>query len=203
MQHRQKDVAVLLESVHKAHNVSAIMRTCDAVGVSQLAWVAHADENFPTSGHVAAGSNRWIETHDFEKTDAAIEHMKVQDMTVYCAHFDDNAIPYREADYTKPCCIMMGAERIGVSQHAASLCDQSIIIPMHGMVGSLNVSVACALILYEMERQRTAAGMYVPQAFDVNDKQLFEWLYPKVARRCRGKQLPYPPLDELGEIITK
>ncbi|PLK81232.1 tRNA (guanosine(18)-2'-O)-methyltransferase TrmH, partial [Klebsiella pneumoniae] len=103
-----------------------------------------------------------------------------------------------------PTCILMGQEKTGITQEALALADQDIIIPMIGMVQSLNVSVASALILYEAQRQRQNAGMYQransmlpPQE---QQRLLFEGGYPVLARVARQKGLPYPHVNEQGEV---
>ena len=116
----------------------------------------------------------------------------------------DNAVDFREIDYTRPTCILMGQEKTGITQEALALADQDIIIPMIGMVQSLNVSVASALILYEAQRQRQNAGMYLrensmlPEA--EQQRLLFEGGYPVLAKVAKRKGLPYPHVNQQGEI---
>jgi len=96
----------------------------------------------------------------------------------------------------------MGAELEGVGEYAAEHADQHVYIPMMGMVQSLNVSVAAALLLFEAQRQREQAGMY--DRVQLSDEEfrttLFEWAYPDLADLCRKRGAPYPELDEEGEI---
>ncbi|MGL6340628.1 MAG: TrmH family RNA methyltransferase, partial [Waterburya sp.] len=115
------------------------------------------------------------------------------------------AIDYRQVDYTKPTAILLGTEKWGVSEEAANLVDGHIIIPMQGMVQSLNVSVANAVILYEAQRQRLAVGMYEQVRLDPETYKtvMFEWSYPRVAAIYRRLGKPYPNLGEEGEILSK
>ena len=95
-------------------------------------------------------------------------------------------------------------EKTGITQEALALADRDIIIPMIGMVQSLNVSVASALILYEAQRQRQNAGMYLrensmlPEA--EQQRLLFEGGYPVLAKVAKRKGLPYPHVNQQGEI---
>jgi tRNA (guanosine-2'-O-)-methyltransferase len=116
------------------------------------------------------------------------------------AHFSDQAIDYRDVDYTKPTAIVMGTELAGISDETAKIVDKHIIVPMQGMVASLNVSVASAVILFEAQKQRLAAGMYEKRSIkdELYDKLLFEWSYPRIARMLREKDQPYPELDDEG-----
>jgi tRNA (guanosine-2'-O-)-methyltransferase len=109
-------------------------------------------------------------------------------------------VDFRQFDFTQKLALVFGSELEGVSDEAVAQADGNIIIPMLGMVQSLNVSVASALMLYEAQRQRELARMYEHAKIDQNtrDTILFEWFYPDVARYCHKHGLPYPQLDEDG-----
>ena len=114
--------------------------------------------------------------------------------------FSDIAIDYREIDYTKPTAIVMGTELKGISNQTANIVDKHIVVPMQGMVASLNVSVASAVILFEAQKQRLKAGMYNSRSMpnERYEKLLFEWSYPRIARMYREKNQSYPELDADG-----
>lgn len=200
---RQLDLTVITEDVHKPHNFSAIIRTCDAVGVFAIHAV-NSRSSMPTYNQVAKGSEKWITCHTHPNIETAIAHLHQTGLKVYAAHLSDQALDYRAIDYTQPTAILLGAEQSGVTQKAADLVDGHIIIPMLGMVQSLNVSVAAAVILFEAQRQRLAAGLYeqVHLAPDVYEQVMFEWSYPEVAASYRQQEKPYPQLGIKGEIIS-
>ncbi|HBV40782.1 MAG TPA: tRNA (guanosine(18)-2'-O)-methyltransferase TrmH [Erwinia sp.] len=202
---RQHDLTVCMELVHKPHNVSAVIRTADAVGVHEV----HAiwpGSRMRTMASAAAGSNSWVQVKTHPTIAEAVTHLKGQGMQILATHLSDKAVDFREIDYTRPTCILMGQEKTGITQQALELADQEIVIPMVGMVQSLNVSVASALILYEAQRQRQNAGMYQRQEslLDWHDQQrlLFEGGYPVLARVAKHKGLPYPLISETGEVIA-
>ncbi len=197
---RQTDLTVCMENVHKPHNVSAIVRTGDAVGVHRV----HAvwEERNRLKGGTAAGSQQWVRLDTHETISDAIAEMKRQGMQVLVTNLSDTAVDYREVDYTKPTGIIFGQEKYGVTDEAIANSDQDIVIPMVGMVQSLNVSVAAALVLYEAQRQRQNAGMYETQHLPEEECQrlLFEGGYPTLVRVCKRKGLPYPQIDGEGHI---
>jgi tRNA (guanosine-2'-O-)-methyltransferase len=201
---RQPDLTVLMEDVHKPHNLSAIIRTCDAVGVFAVHTV-NRHSNAPTYSQVAQGSEKWVQLHTHPDIKTAIQYLQQQNHRVYAAHLSDVAIDYRQVDYTKPTAILLGTEKWGVTEEAANLVDGHIIIPMQGMVQSLNVSVANAVILYEAQRQRLAVGMYEQVRLDPETYKtvMFEWSYPRVAAIYRRQGKPYPNLGEEGEILSE
>ena len=201
---RQPDLSVLMENVHKPHNFSAILRTCDAVGALEARAVTPTGRirrHRPTS----SGSAKWVRARAFPTLGEALDDLRraTPGVHVLAAHQCAESIDYRQADYTLPTCILLGQEKEGVSEEAVSAADGFIEIPMHGMVASLNVSVATSVILFEAERQRNAAGLYntcrlSPERYAAT---LFEWAYPDLARYCQQHQLDYPGLDEDGELI--
>ena len=198
---RQVDLTVITEDVHKPHNFSAIIRTCDAVGVFEVHAV-NSNSEMPTYSTVAKGSDKWVNLRTHDRLENAIAQLRQKDIKIYAAHLSNRAVDYRSIDYTKPTAILMGAEKHGVSDLAADLVDGHIIIPMLGMVESLNVSVAAAVILFEAQRQRLAAGMYDSVSLDTEtfNRVIFEWGYPDIAAMYRRRGEPYPPLKEDGSI---
>lgn len=165
--HRQPDLTVVAETVHKPHNLSAVLRSCDAVGIGSIHAVQPTG-GVPTYTATSASAERWVDVIIHGTVTAAVQHLRRSAATIYAAHLSDTAVDYRTVDYVEPCAIIIGNERDGVSTEAADLADAHIIIPMLGMVQSLNVSVATAVILFEAQRQRLAAGSYqrprLPQA---------------------------------------
>lgn len=199
---RQPTLTVLLEEVHKPHNLSAILRSCDAVGAME----AHAivpRGGMPTYNATSGSAEKWVPLHTHKEVLPTIEDLQKQGFQVLATHLSERAVDYREVDYTRPTCILLGAEKWGVSEAAAKAADQNIIIPMMGMVQSLNVSVAAATILFEAQRQRQGAGMYrEPQIEPEILKRLtFEWLYPDLAEIYQDRGEAYPELDEEGMIV--
>lgn len=200
---RQPDLTVCMEGVHKTHNLAAVVRTADAIGISDI----HAvwkNERMRVSGGSAAGSQHWVDVHNYTQTSEAIAALKKQNMQVLVTNLSDTSVDFREIDYTKPTAIILGQEKFGASEQALALADHDIIIPMVGMVQSLNVSVANAVVLYEAQRQRKLAGMYDTPTISYERRQrfLFEGGHPIFASACKRKGLPYPEIDENGQIVA-
>ena len=202
LRHRQPDLTVLAEHVHKPHNLSAMLRSCDAVGVGAAHAVAPTGR-VATFNETSASAEKWVRLEVHPTLDDAYRVLKEQNMQLLAAHFSPQARDYRDVDYTKPTCILLGNEKDGVSPQAASLADAHIIIPMFGMVPSLNVSVATAVVLFEAQRQRRAAGMFdTPRlSRDAMMTQAFRLLYPRLAGTYDERGLPYPALDEEGNVL--
>jgi tRNA (guanosine-2'-O-)-methyltransferase len=201
---RMADLTVVVEQVEKPHNLSAILRTCDAVGVLE----AHAvcrQGRLPTFNSTAQGSQKWVPLRVHDTIDGALATLKAQGFRLVGTHLGVEAVEYGACDYTGPTAFVLGAEKWGLSAEAAALVDQAVFIPMGGMVQSLNVSVAAATLLFEALRQRRAAGLLPERGeglpVERYSAQLFEWAYPEVAAWCRKEGRPYPLLDEEGAIL--
>lgn len=203
LDHRQPDLTVLMDRVHKPHNLSAILRNCDAVGVFEAHAVPAHEGRLKAHIQVSAGASKWVPLHVHPSIEQAAAHLRESGMQLVAAHPDGDAIDYRELDFTRPTALLVGAELHGVSDEGLALADHHVVLPMLGMARSLNVSVATALLLYEAHRQRSEAGLYdQPRIIGARRTEvLFEWAYPKLAKRCRANGLPYPELSEHGELI--
>ena len=160
LQHRQKDVAIVCENIHDPHNVSAMLRTCDSAGIPEV-HLLYTDEEFPEMGAKSSASARkWVKTNKVSNYDNLKQQLKAKNCTIYATHLNSDAISIYDVDWTQPSAIIMGNEHRGVSKEALDISDQNIFIPMFGMVESLNVSVATAVIIYEIVRQRLLIGNY-------------------------------------------
>ncbi|WP_143871087.1 tRNA (guanosine(18)-2'-O)-methyltransferase TrmH [Catenovulum sediminis] len=202
LNNRQTDLTVCLEDVHKTHNLSAIVRTSDAVGVHYVHAVMSNDNPLRMRTGTARGSQNWVQVIQHDSSQRAIRALRQQKIQLLATNLSDRSVDFREIDYTQPTAIVFGQERDGISDAVLTDADAHIAIPMVGMVQSLNVSVASALVLYEAQRQRAAAGMYgtctLPQ--DEQQRILFERGHPIYAEICNNKGLPYPKVDDNGEI---
>ena len=200
---RQPDLTVLMERVNKPHNFSAILRNCDAVGVLR-AHVVLPDKEIDLHHHTSGGTKRWVQVRVHPSIEVAGKTLRAAGFRILAAHPTENARDYRDVDLTRPVAFMVGAELDGLSEAGLSVADEAVQIPMLGMVHSLNVSVATALLLYEALRQRQAAGLYDQSRLENDEYQtlLFEAAYPEIARVLRSKNEPYPELSPEGEFLT-
>lgn len=201
LERRQPDLTVLAESLNKPRNFSAIVRTCDAVGINELHAVP-GEDGLGTYWKTSQGAEKWVKVRAHETLEAACAYLRERGVQLVAAHLSDEATDYRELDYTHPTALVVGTELFGVSEAALARADRQVKIPMMGVTQSLNVSVACAIVLYEAMRQRQAAGMYGQSRLDGSllKKQRFEWLHPQVADFCRQRGLEYPEMDESGNV---
>jgi tRNA (guanosine-2'-O-)-methyltransferase len=199
---KQPTLQIMLDNVHSSQNLSAIIRSCDAVGVLDIYYSTKENETLRIHKTITQGAHRW--THRYRMNDddkvAFMKEKKAQGFQVVVTHLEERAVSFREIDYTKPTLLVMGNEKEGVSSEVIAMADKVIIIPMQGMVQSLNVSVATALILYEAQRQLENAGRYDAPVLSKEKREEIKaaWVYrDTVARRSKGQI----PLEFKEEII--
>ena len=158
---RQPDLTVVLENVHDPHNISAVMRTCDSLGIQNIyilnTRIARHNKFGKKSSASAAG---WLSIHHFDNTEACFEELKAKYSRIYATHLGTESHSLYDLDLTESVALVFGNEHAGISEEALQLCDGNFIIPQVGMVRSLNISVACAVSLYEAFRQKQQAGHY-------------------------------------------
>lgn len=190
LSHKQPTLQLFLENIHDSHNLSAIVRSCDAVGILELYYTHHDNAHFRTHKTITQGAHRWVNRFKIEDKCQFLKQKQLDGFQVVATHLDEKAVSFREVDYTLPTIMIVGNEKEGVSQELLEIADKTIIIPMQGMVQSLNVSVATALVLYEAQRQREVKGMYDTPQLSSEDrvKMKKEWIYrDTVARRSKGR----------------
>jgi tRNA (guanosine-2'-O-)-methyltransferase len=163
---RQADLTVVLENIHDPHNISAIMRSCDAVGILEIFVIDTLDPHKKKLGKKSSASaKKWVEVNYFNTVNDCVLALKNKGYALWATHLANDAVSLYELDLARPAALAFGNEHAGVSEELLSHADGNFIIPMMGMIPSLNVSVACAVSLYEAYRQRAAAGKYEASAF--------------------------------------
>lgn len=163
---RQFSLTVVMENIHDPHNVSAIFRTCDAVGIPKVNLI-YNQETFPRIGKKSSASAfKWVKKEKYKSVEECYKHLRDDGYKIFASSLTDHSKNLYELDLTQKVAIVVGNEHRGVSDSAANLADEVFLIPQFGMVQSLNVSVATAVILYEAMRQRIKKGMYSKSELD-------------------------------------
>jgi len=164
---RQKYLTLVIENVHDPHNVSAILRSAESVGIDKIYLIYNLDK-FPRISPVSSASaKKWVEIVKFATVEECFKELKKHKFKIYSTHMleDGRNASLYELDLTKRVALVFGNEHRGVSDEVKNLADGNFLIPMLGMVQSLNVSVSVAVCLFEAMRQRENAGMYEKSAY--------------------------------------
>lgn len=175
---RQPDLTVVMENIHDPHNVSAVLRSCDAVGVLGVN-LLYTVESFPRIGRKSSSSaSKWIERRKFMSVDECYGTLRAEGYRIHATRLTNHASSLYDLDLTRPVALVFGNEHRGVSEEAGEKADGNFHVPMMGMIQSLNVSVAAAVSLYEALRQRVALGRYGTASLsaEVLERTFDEWI---------------------------
>lgn len=173
---RQDDLTVVLENIHDPHNVSAIFRSVESIGVDKV-YLIYNSNKFPRIGKFSSASaKKWVSTEKYSRVEECFAELRKQGYKIYTTHLSEEVenVSLYDLDLTEKCAIVVGNEHMGVSDEAVQLSDKNFVIPMYGMIQSLNVSVSAAICVYEALRQRELKGMYKKEFTEVEIQQKME-----------------------------
>jgi tRNA (guanosine-2'-O-)-methyltransferase len=175
----QSDLTVILENINDPLNISAVLRSCDAVGIREV-FAVYTEKYLDKRGlrlgkRTSGGAFRWIDVYVFEDLATCFERVRQRYGRILATALGAQSDSLYALDLTQPTALLFGNEDEGVSAAALALADGNFIIPQSGFAESLNISVACAVSLFEARRQRAQKGFYDthPQLTDDQQEQLF------------------------------
>lgn len=161
LRQRQSNLAVVMENVQDPHNISAVMRTCDAVGIQDIFILNTKIPRHKKFGAKSSSSAaKWLTIHQFEDAATCFNELRKRYDKILTTHLSSDAVGLYEIDFTQNVALVFGNEHSGVSDEVRALADGNFIIPQMGIIRSLNISVACAISIYEAYRQKNNAGHY-------------------------------------------
>jgi len=147
-------LVLILDRITDVRNFGAIVRTAECVGVDAVVIPSKGSAQINEDAiKTSAGAIHTMNICREENLKTTIHFLKASGLQVV-ATTEKAKIKYTDADFTTPTAIIMGSEEDGVSNEYLKLCDQQVAIPLHGNIQSLNVSVACGVVLFETLRQR-------------------------------------------------
>ena len=191
LKRKQPTLEVFLDNVDSSQNISAIIRSCDGVGVLNFYYANQKDLDVKIHKTITQGSHHWLYRKRIDSADkiSFLNSKQEEGFQVVVTHLSEKSVSYRQVDYSKKTLLVMGNECEGVSKEVLNLADEVVVIPMQGMAQSLNVSVATALLLYEAERQLDIEGRYDEAQLSVvrMEEIKFEWVHRDlITRRSKG-----------------
>lgn len=154
--HRSSQVVPILENIYDRGNVSAVMRSCEAMGFYDFRIVERPGEKFKAANRVTAGTEKWLKISQYQSVGPCIADLKTKGYQVFATHLTAKSCSIEDVDFTQPTAFILGNEKEGVSDEALAACDGSFVIPMQGFAQSFNISVAGALCFYHAHLYRKA-----------------------------------------------
>ena len=176
---RQKSITIVMENIADPHNFSACLRSCDAVGILDVSLLYHSGQAFPIlSKTSSASASKWINTKKYTSVEECFNELRGEGKKIYTTHLDAESMSLYDLDLTQNIALVFGNEHSGVSYDALKLADGNFLIPQIGVIQSLNISVACAVSVFEAFRQRHLKGFFnQPELSDTEIKTILkDWL---------------------------
>lgn len=172
LKNRQPDLTVVLENVFDPHNISAVMRTCDAVGVQEISILnTRIPRHKKWGARSSSSAAKWLTVNQYDNAEDCFLQLRKSYPLILTTHLSTDAVSLYDIDFTQPIALVFGNEHSGVSDEIRAKADGNFIIPQVGIIRSLNISVACAVTLYEAFRQKNSAGHYDRNNLDHPVKQ--------------------------------
>lgn len=146
---RRRDLTVVLEDAHDPHNVSAVLRTCEAFGIQDVHLAIERSESAAINRDVSLGAHRWLTLHRHYGSARALRSLRDAGYRIHAAILRENAVPLPEVPRDERAAFVFGNEKAGLTDFWLREADSCVAIPTRGFSGSLNLSVAVAVTLYD------------------------------------------------------
>ncbi|MEO6219340.1 MAG: RNA methyltransferase [Ginsengibacter sp.] len=173
LNHRQPDITVVLENVFDPHNVSAVIRTCDAIGIQDVYILNNRIPPQKKWGYRSSSTaTEWLTIHQFTDAENCFKAIRQKHQKIYTTHLSEDSVEIYDLDLTESLALVFGNETFGVSEEIRKYSNANFIIPQVGVIKSLNISVACAVTLYEAFRQKKKKGHYLENR--MNQTELYD-----------------------------
>ena len=176
---RTRHITVALEDVYQMHNASAVIRSCDVFGI-QDAHLIEARFGRRLDRKIAMGAQKWVDIHRYDSTEMCIEALRTRGYRIVATTPHSASYTPEQLPLDRPFALFFGTEKEGLSQRVLSQADAAVRIPMVGFTESLNISVAAAILLYDLsDRLRKSEirwGLSEPEIFG----KRFDWAFKSV-----------------------
>ncbi len=157
---RTNTVIPVVEGIINTGNVSAVMRSAEALGYHQFHIIQNIREGqarFKSSERTSQGAEKWLDVHLWDTPAECTGYLKKAGYEVVVTHLDDGAVPISDVDFTEKTALVFGNERDGATEELLTQADRTCIVPMDGFTQSFNISVAAAVGLYHARQHRLAS----------------------------------------------
>jgi tRNA (guanosine-2'-O-)-methyltransferase len=175
---RQNNITVVLENVFDPHNEAAVMRTCDSIGIQDVYVINNQIRPKKSWGfRSGSGAKKWLTIHEFTNAADCFNELRSRYAKIITTHLSADSVSVYDINFTESIALVFGNERFGVSDESRALADSNFVIPQCGIIQSLNISVACAVTIYEAYRQKKEAGHYLQPSLSLEKRNelIHEW----------------------------
>lgn len=190
LEERTRFVVPVFENLYKPHNASAVVRTCDALGINRVHFIEEQN-SFEFHSDIAQGSHKWVEAETSNSVAGCFDRLRRDGYAVVGTALSPRAVPPQEIPLDRPVALVFGNELKGIAPKTAAACDMLVQIPMYGFVDSFNISVAAALLLQGLLQRLRNSGAVDWKLSDAEKRKVMQrWLFynTKVGTVVTGKR---------------
>lgn len=176
---RTRHLTVVLEDIYQPQNASAVMRSCDGMGIQDV-HVIENDNEFTVSEGVTIGADKWLTVHNYNQpgtsnTRACYNSLKERGYTLCATSPHEDDVTIDNLPLEQPIALVFGAELKGLSAYALQQADRFVRIPMYGFSESFNISVSAAICLYELRKRLEESELKWQLSEEEKQKLRLEW----------------------------
>lgn len=199
LERRLRSVTLVMENLFDPHNVSAVLRTAEGLGLSEL-HVVEQPNKWENNKQISMGAERWIDVVRHQGLTRCLGDLSAQGFSLWAADVGEGCVPVDQLPVDGKVALVFGSEHAGLSKRALQLTDARFTIPMAGFVESFNVSVSAALALWDVSsRRRRALAAGTAERGDLDDAALFDRADLYLRRAVRNPEL-IAQLEERGVL---
>jgi len=190
LSNRLEQFTVVLDNIHDPHNISAVLRSCEAFGIQDI-HIIETVEPFTVNAEVSHHTEKWLTIHCWPGYEQCFSELRRQGFSVYATGFSERAASIYALPVDRPTALVFGNEHRGVDPGFMALCDGEVIIPMTGFVQSLNISVAAAVAMSAISHtMRNTCGTEAMLSGERYASVYREWLERQVNDCNRERYTP-------------
>ena len=180
IENRTRYITVVLEDIFQPHNASAVLRTCDALGVQDVHIIENRNQ-YRVNPDVALGAHKWLNLYKYNKQEnntlAAIEHLRSEGYRIVATTPHKNDVELKEFDLDRgKVALFFGSELPGLSDIVLSNADEYLRIEMYGFTESFNISVSAAIILHYLTAKLRQSDLPWRLSEEEKKQIILEWL---------------------------
>jgi len=183
LDNRTRHITVVVEDLYQTQNISAVMRSCECVGIQDI-HIVEGENDFQIHKAIAMGADKWLTINHYKKENApmltCINYLKSKGYSIVATLPDNNSCFLEDLSLEKPVAFLFGTELTGLSKEAIAAADQTVKIPMYGFTNSFNISNSVAIIVsYCIEKLRKL-NIHWQLSEEEKHELIFDWVQKSI-----------------------
>lgn len=181
---RTRHITIVLEDLYQPHNISAVLRTADCLGLQDV-HIIEKSYDFKLNTQITMGSDKWLSIQHYQGQNSVkdcILKLKSQGYKIVATlPYENNAL-LDDCDYTQKMALIFGTELTGLSSEIIEMADEYVKIPMYGFTESFNISVSAALVMHHLTEKLRKSSINWQLSPSEREELKLEWLQKSIKK---------------------